>query len=68
MGMIGRRQVMSGTPPWHYMWLLRHTRDNFFTELVAPTLPRNTPESLRGQMKKVGLAGPADFTWLSLRI
>jgi hypothetical protein len=36
MGMIGRRQVMSGTPPWHYMWLLRHTGDNFFTELVAP--------------------------------
>lgn len=36
MGMIGRRQVMSGTPPWHYMWLLRHTRNNFFTELVAP--------------------------------
>jgi hypothetical protein len=34
--MIGRRQVMSGTPPWHYMWLLRHTGDNFLTELVAP--------------------------------
>jgi hypothetical protein len=52
MGMIGRRQVMSGTPPWHYMWLLRHTRDNFFTERVA--LHVAFPPRLTRKRKQIG--------------
>jgi hypothetical protein len=55
MGMIGRRQVMSGTPPWHYMWLLRHTRDNFFTELVA--LHVAFPPHLTRKRKQIGRQG-----------
>jgi hypothetical protein len=67
--MIGRRQVMSGSPPWHYMWLLCHTRDDFFTELVAPVDTAEEYARIATRPDEESRSGrPADFTWLSLRI